>query len=726
MRTLAWVFLTLASVFCSRTQAAEPAVLKLTSPLPHQVIQRVAYDPLAPGKINPANFAIGHADVAIRGDLKKPERNLVWEYVVVLLAEQTGRAMDWSPLDVKFQDGSFSTSARVPAGGWYRIDIRAREKEAVQFQGSVGPIGVGEVIVVAGQSYATNCNDEKLKVADPQGRVVAYDWAKNSWGVAHDPQPVPDGSKDGSIWPPVGDALLKEFRVPIAFANVAYGGTSSAQWLPEAELHQRLVKVGKTLGRFRCVVWQQGESDVIGKSAIPKYVENVRRIRHSAADAWGWEPTWLLAKSTLHPTVYNDKEGEGRIRAAIDVLTKEQGFLPGPDTDTLSGENRGDIKSRRHFSALGQRNAAAMWSAVLKAHLLAPQPLHEILDDMRSFEPAWSTPTVWRESSILLKMKPDGPAIARLGFFAAEIIDVSSADRQHRFQLGKDFTLSKDGLQLIFSNHGPVQVISVADLFVPRDTPNSYSHRVGNPEQNLLYRPGRWFHDHNIEVSYRRSGPASALGKSGTLPKTMALLKATKKLTIGVSGDSISTGLDASGMTKAYPFQPGYADLVAAQLRATFRNEIVLHNRAVSGWSVANGVTDLPKLLESKPDLIIVAYGMNDVGRKDPKWFGQRTREIIDRIRKELPDTEIILVSSMLGNAEWVHTPRDMFGKYRDELKALTGEGIALADVTAVWELLLKNKHDLDLTGNGLNHPNDFGHRLYAQAILQLISSAVK
>ncbi|MBX7074950.1 MAG: hypothetical protein K1X71_17550 [Pirellulales bacterium] len=31
------------------------------------------------------------------------------------------------------------------------------------------------------------------------------------------------------------------------------------------------------------------------------------------------------------------------------------------------------------------------------------------------------------------------------------------------------------------------------------------------------------------------------------------------------------------------------------------------------------------------------------------------------------------------------------------------------------------HRHDLDLTGNGLNHPNDFGHRLYAQTILALL-----
>lgn len=726
MRATVFFCMIFAVGFTIQAEGIEPNRLTLESPKPNQVIQRVAFDPLPGVKKDSGSPALGPADVVVSGKFMKLERSLTWEYGVVLLEGGNGRALDWTPLNVRIKDGMFFGSARVPAGGWYRLVVRASENGITNFQGEVGPIGVGEVIVVAGQSYATNCNDEKLKVADPKGRVVAYDWAKDTWSVAHDPQPVPDGSRDGSIWPPVGDGLLKEFRVPVAFVNVAYGGTSSAQWLPEAELHQRLVKVGKALGRFRCVLWQQGESDVIGKTSTAKYAENIRRIRHTAADAWGWEPTWLLAKSTLHPTVYNDKEGEGRIRAAIDLLAKEQGFFPGPDTDTLAGENRGDAKSRRHFSAVGQRNAAEMWVATLKNYLLAPQPLHETLADMKLFVPSWSWPNVYRESSVLLKQKPDGPPVARLAFPASEILEVASADRQHRYQVAKDVSLSKNGLLLTFTNHQPIPAIAATDQFPPKDSPNSYRHRVGNPEQNLLYRPGRWFHDHNIEVTYRTKNHPEPLAVSGSLPKTLARLEGKKKLTIGVSGDSISTGLDASGMTKAYPFQPGYPDLVAAQLRAMFRSEVVLHNRAVSGWSVANGVTDLPKLLESKPDLVIVAYGMNDVGRKDPRWYGQRTREIIDRVRKDLPETEIILVSSMLGNSEWVHTPREMFAKYREELKALTGEGIALADVTAVWHLLLKNKHDLDLTGNGLNHPNDFGHRLYAQAILQLVSSAVK
>jgi hypothetical protein len=34
---------------------------------------------------------------------------------------------------------------------------------------------------------------------------------------------------------------------------------------------------------------------------------------------------------------------------------------------------------------------------------------------------------------------------------------------------------------------------------------------------------------------------------------------------------------------------------------------------------------------------------------------------------------------------------------------------------------MLKYKRDWDLTGNGVNHPNDFGHRVYAQVLSTLL-----
>ena len=348
--------------------------------------------------------------------------------------------------------------------------------------------------------------------------------------------------------------------------------------------------------------------------------------------------------------------------------------------------------------------------------------LATLLPELRLLEPAVSSPIIRRESSILLRTTKDSLPTARLAFPADEILEVATATRQHTFVMGKDCKLSDDKLSLVFFNVGPITPLSIDDLYPPKDAPNSYRHRAGNPEQNLLYRPGKWFHERNVEITYRRRLTDQQVATVTTLlPKTTARLKAGEAFTLGVSGDSISTGLDASGLFQAPPLQPGYPDLVTAQLQSTCGSKVTLKNRAVSGWSIVNGLSDLDKLLAEKPHLIIVAYGMNDVGRRNPEWFRDQTKTFIDRVKAVDADTEIILVAPMLGNSEWVHTPREMFAKYRDQLNSLTGPGVALADVTQAWEILLKNKHDLDLTGNGLNHPNDFGHRLYAQTVLSLL-----
>jgi hypothetical protein len=91
-----------------------------------------------------------------------------------------------------------------------------------------------------------------------------------------------------------------------------------------------------------------------------------------------------------------------------------------------------------------------------------------------------------------------------------------------------------------------------------------------------------------------------------------------------------------------------------------------------------------------------------------------------------MPELEILWVAPMLGNREWIHTPREMFFAYRDALRGVVQDGESLVDLTEIWQQLLERKHDLDLTGNGLNHPNDFGHRLYAQAILENLSRAIQ
>ncbi len=708
----------------SAAPAQDIAQLAFDSPTPYMVVQRRGFVPHRAGANEPGGPVLGFADIALAGKYSGPADGIGAEFRAVPLQNALGSGVDWSPLEVHIEGGAFQASARTPAGGWYRLELRFHRGGKIVAEGAIEPLGVGEVFVIAGQSYASNSNDERLAVSSRGRAVATRDWESNTWRIADDPQPTPDRSDGGSIWPAVGDLLAPQTRTPIGFANVVVGGTSTAQWAPGGDLHRRLVDAGSRLGRFRAVLWQQGESDVIAKTTTADYVNNVRQIREAAAKAWKFEPIWLLARSTLHPTVYNDPAGESRIRRGIDELCRLPGFRLGPDTDALAGENRGGPTSRRHFSAIGQRRAAELWFASIWNELQRPRPDHEaVLQSLPALhlrESAWRSAVVHRESSVLIRQTPEGPAVARLAFPAARIISAASADGGQHFDVASDLELSADGKTLTFQRADPIAPIDERDFFPPANSPNSYSHRVGHPDQFVLYRPGIWFHQRDVEITYaRRDAPAPATALAGSLPKTLARLRSGEPIAIGVSGDSISTGLDASAMSFAAPMQPGWPDLVAAQLTEDFGADVTLHNRAVAGWSITNGLADLDKLLESKPNLLIVAYGMNDVGRRDPGWFGEQAKTLVERVRKFDPEIEIILVASMLGNAQWVHTPRDMFGPYRDKLVELAGDGVTVADVTEVWRLLLENKHDLDLTGNGLNHPNDFGHRLYAQAILE-------
>jgi hypothetical protein len=82
---------------------------------------------------------------------------------------------------------------------------------------------------------------------------------------------------------------------------------------------------------------------------------------------------------------------------------------------------------------------------------------------------------------------------------------------------------------------------------------------------------------------------------------------------------------------------------------------------------------------------------------------------------------EFILVASMLSNADWHIARPDLLLEYRDALVGCAMPGVAAADVTSVWAELLEHKKYLDITGNGVNHPNDFGHRLYADVLSALL-----
>jgi lysophospholipase L1-like esterase len=260
---------------------------------------------------------------------------------------------------------------------------------------------------------------------------------------------------------------------------------------------------------------------------------------------------------------------------------------------------------------------------------------------------------------------------------------------------------------------------------------NSLAGSKAHPGKVLLFAEGHLFHDLQTVAEYetdeRWTGfvPARA---AEFLPRTIARLESKEPLRLVVLGDSISAGANASAFIRANPYLPPYPQRVARGLEALGASHVTLINLAVGGKTSSWGLTRLPDVIADKPDLLIIAFGMNDALRGDsvgalPRQYGSNMREMITRARRALPKCEIILVASMIGNPDWDHLEQSRFRQFRDELLRLEGPGVAVADVTSFWAAVLKRKSFADLTGNGLNHPNDFGHQIYSQVILELMRS---
>ncbi|MPN39371.1 hypothetical protein SDC9_186899 [bioreactor metagenome] len=48
--------------------------------------------------------------------------------------------------------------------------------------------------------------------------------------------------------------------------------------------------------------------------------------------------------------------------------------------------------------------------------------------------------------------------------------------------------------------------------------------------------------------------------------------------------------------------------------------------------------------------------------------------------------------------------------------------GVVVANMTQIHKYILTRKHYRDITGNNVNHPNDFVARMYLQVLLDTIS----
>ena len=195
------------------------------------------------------------------------------------------------------------------------------------------------------------------------------------------------------------------------------------------------------------------------------------------------------------------------------------------------------------------------------------------------------------------------------------------------------------------------------------------------PGTYVLFQEGFYFASKQLKVTYVREknekwkGPVPVFAET-LLPKIISRLMKKDTLKIVDYGDSITEGASASGMKllNFSPFMPTWAELITYDLEAHYHSPVISVNLGVGGTTSQYGADNVvKKVAPQKPDLTIIAFGMNDGTLKvDPEKFRENIRIIIDSIRKDNADAEFILVCTMLAN------PATVFSQIQNSYKNIS------------------------------------------------------
>ncbi len=229
------------------------------------------------------------------------------------------------------------------------------------------------------------------------------------------------------------------------------------------------------------------------------------------------------------------------------------------------------------------------------------------------------------------------------------------------------------------------------------------------------------------------------------LSKTFTKLKNKEEVNVLVFGDSISTGANSSSVLGINPNLPTWPEMFAHGLSSYYGGTVNLKNTSVGGWTSSNGISGGTGWVAGKqvqkpglaaqfasgelkgyiPDIAIIGFGMNDASLGlSINTFCNNVISMINTIRQQNPDCEIILLGTMLANPMAKNQSKNQteYTEYLGKL-SMNYENVAVVDIGAMHQDLLDSgKYYTEMSSNNVNHPNDFFARVYA---MNLVASLI-
>ena len=398
------------------------------------------------------------------------------------------------------------------------------------------------------------------------------------------------------------------------------------------------------------------------------------------------------------------RAGEGKDMPAIDVKAK----YSAADVQINKLEDRYEIKVT---------SADKSKEEVYNVSFIETAPLDKY--DLNTWlVPYWNGCITYHES--VMFVGDDG---APLLYTPEHVLSVRSYDLKTEYVEGVDYEI-KDGK--IYRLEGSAMPHFAWDEFYPTSKETSVSGNAfaGSNKPFVIHTEGTYFHEHQVFVTYTHQKNESLFepAKSAKLHKFAEKLERGEEVNLVFFGDSITAGGNSSGRANTAPYTPMWSQMVTYALQEKYPNaKINYTNTAVGGKETNWAIEELEERVNAyRPDLLVLGFGMNDGGKTTEK-FVANIKTIIDRVLAANPDCEIALIGTMLPHSETTYWK----GQYLQE--AALGElakgytNIDIVPVTSVHASILNQKRYFDMTGNNVNHPNDFLIRVYAQTILEVL-----
>ena len=341
--------------------------------------------------------------------------------------------------------------------------------------------------------------------------------------------------------------------------------------------------------------------------------------------------------------------------------------------------------------------------------------------------PYWKTGCIHNETVLCVQ---DGNGICgELQYVPQRILSVTDYALQTPFCEGSDYFVSDRTLYLPQGSRIPWVKADVFEGNIPppyrkRDTIEDEKSDVVQFAPGVLWTESALLHGNQICVTYlvkpedTDSVPFGAYG--AVAPRFTQKVKRGEAVKISVLGDSVAEGCSASGHFAYAPFQPDWTEMFARSLRAFAGCAVHTENFAVGGKDAQWGAEQkqIEDCARQKPDVLFLHFGINDSGRFDTDTFQKNIAKIYIGVKDVSPDTETVFIKAAMANPLCYSEQR--FAEYWRTMDALAAAEPDFYTVDMFgWSVaLIRRKKYTDISGNGVNHPNDFASRLYTGTLI--------